>query len=61
MDNPETQATFGTRHRRGNQEWTFHRHRQHLVQDIKRTQTRESTQQRKLKRWATQQTDAGQG
>jgi hypothetical protein len=23
MDNPETQATLGTRHRRGNQEWTI--------------------------------------
>ena len=28
MDNPETQATLGTRHRRGNQEWTIQRHRQ---------------------------------
>jgi hypothetical protein len=27
MDNPETQATLGTRHRRGNQEWTIQRHR----------------------------------
>jgi hypothetical protein len=29
MDNPETQATFGTRHRRGNHIWTIQRHRQH--------------------------------
>ena len=26
MDNPETQVTLGTRHRRGNQKWTFYRH-----------------------------------
>jgi uncharacterized protein (DUF2141 family) len=29
MDNPETQETSGTRHRRGNHEWTIQRHRQH--------------------------------
>jgi hypothetical protein len=34
MDNPETQATFGTRHRRGNQKWTIQRHRQHWALDI---------------------------
>ena len=33
MDNPETQATLGTRHRRGNQEWTIQRHRQHWALD----------------------------
>ena len=40
MDNPETQATYSTldtgqmhakEHRRDNQEWTIHRHRQHIV------------------------------
>jgi hypothetical protein len=33
MDNPETQATLGTRHRRGNQQWTIQRHRQHWALD----------------------------
>jgi hypothetical protein len=33
MDNPETQATLGTRHRRGNQKWTIQRHRQHWALD----------------------------
>ena len=36
MDNPETQAKLGTRHRRGNQEWTIQRHRQHLALDTER-------------------------
>jgi hypothetical protein len=34
MDNPETQATLSTRHRRGNQEWTIRKHRQHWALDI---------------------------
>jgi hypothetical protein len=33
MDNPETQATFGTRHRRGTEEWIIQRHRQHWALD----------------------------
>ena len=42
MDNPETQATLGTQdtgqlnvrqNRRGNQEWTIQRNRQHWAQD----------------------------
>ena len=46
MDNPETQATLGTRHRRGNQEWTIQRHRQHWALDtegeIKNGQSRDT-------------------
>ena len=34
MDNPEIQATLGTRHRRGTQEWTIKRHRQNWALDI---------------------------
>ena len=38
MDNPETQATLATRHRRGTQEWTIkrHRHRKHWALDTER-------------------------
>ena len=61
MDNPETQATLGTRHRMK----TIQRHRQHWAQDTEWRQSRdtgntrhktqnEDTQHRKLKRWATQ-------
>jgi hypothetical protein len=46
MDNPETQATFGTRHRRGTQEWIIQRHRQHWALDtegaIKNGQSRDT-------------------
>ena len=37
IDNPETQATLGTRNRRDNQEWTIQRHRQHWVLDTEGT------------------------
>jgi hypothetical protein len=33
MDNPESQATLGTRHRRGTQEWKIQRHGQHWALD----------------------------
>jgi hypothetical protein len=33
MDNPETQAKLGIRHKRDNQEWTIQRHRQHWALD----------------------------
>ena len=46
MDNPETQATLGTRQRRDNQEWTIQRHRQHWALDregtIKNGQSRDT-------------------
>ena len=46
MDNPETQAKLGTGHRRGNQEWTIQRHRQHWALDtegaIKNGQSRDT-------------------
>jgi hypothetical protein len=46
MDNPETQATLGSRQIRGNQEWTIQRHRQHWVLDteeeIKNGQSRDT-------------------
>jgi hypothetical protein len=45
MDNPETQAKLGTRHRRGNQEWTIQRHSQYWALDtegaIKNGQSRD--------------------
>jgi hypothetical protein len=45
MDNPETQATLGTRHRRGNQEWKVQRHSQYWALDtewtIKNRQSRD--------------------
>ena len=46
VDNSETQATLGTRHRRGNQELTVQRHRQHWALDtqgvIKNGQSRDT-------------------
>jgi hypothetical protein len=33
MENPETQAKLGTRHKRSNQEWTIQRHRQQWAPD----------------------------
>ena len=36
MDNPETQATLGTRDRRGSQESTIQRHRQQWAPDTER-------------------------
>jgi hypothetical protein len=46
IDNLEIQAKLGTRHRRGNQEWTIQRHRQHWALDtegeIKNGQSRDT-------------------
>ena len=46
MDNPETESILGTRHRRGNQEWTIQRHRQNWALDtegaIKNGQSRDT-------------------
>jgi hypothetical protein len=59
----QTQATLGTRYRRGNQEWTIQRHRQHWALStegaIKNRQSRDQAtlgtrQRRGNKKWTIQ-------
>jgi hypothetical protein len=39
--------------KRGNQEWTIQRHRQNWTRDTERSHTKQTTQYKKLKGWAT--------